>query len=180
MMKRLRQMAMLVGVYLCLLSGVAQAQWEFGIWPDNLVLSAPSDYYTVWGSLIYLGQDSMSIRFVSFSDGLVAQGVTIDDSPFYDWVFNDLTDLTLEVQPGVWYPYPLFNIHVDANAPSALYIPTGVLEFDELGGASGVALGATWMLEVQGAPIPEPTTIGTLGVGVALLAMRVRRRRVRG
>ena len=48
---------------------------------------------------------------------------------------------------------------------------------ERIGGASGVALGASWLLEVQGAPVPEPATMVVLASGLALLSARSRTRR---
>jgi len=175
MNKRFRYLGVVLALYLMLLSGIARAQWDFFVTPDELVLSAGSSYYTVWGFLQYWGSDPIDIRFVSFSDGLIAAGVTTDDMPFYDWALNDLTDLTLHFEPYEYHDFPLFGIDVASDAPSALYTPTAVLEFDEIGGASGVALGATWQLEVQGAPVPEPATVMVFASGLAMLFVRGRR-----
>lgn len=172
MNKRFRYLGVVLALYLMLLSGIARAQWDFFVTPDELVLSAGSSYYTVWGFLQYWGSDPVDIRFVSFSDGLVAVGVNTDDMPFYDWALNDLSDLTLHFEPYEYHYFPLFDIHIGWDAPSALYTPTAVLEFDEIGGASGVALGATWQLEVQGAPVPEPAAVAVLASGVVMLFAR--------
>lgn len=179
MNKHFRRLGILFAICLSLLPGIARAQWEFYTFPDELVLPAGTGYYTVWGSLQYWGSDPIDIQFVSFDDGLVAVGVTTDNTPFYDWVLNDLTDLTLHFDPGSSENFPLFNIEVASDAPSALYTPTAVLEFDEIGGASGVALGATWQLEVQGAPVPEPATATALVSGMAILLARGALRRWR-
>jgi hypothetical protein len=139
-----------------------------------LVLSPGESYLGVYGWLVNNGTDPVDIQFTAFNDGLVAVGVTVDTTPFYDWVFT-LDNLTLRLEPGVTW-FPLFNIYVDPDAPAALYEPTAVLEFDEIGGAS-VELGANWQLEVQGAPVPEPGTLFTFGSGLASLVAYLRRRR---
>lgn len=171
MNKRFRYLGVVLALYLTLLSGIARAQWDFFVAPDELVLSAGSSYYTVWGFLQYWGNAPVDVRFVSFNDGLVAVGVNTDDMPFYDWAINDLTDLTLHFEPYEYHDFPLFGIDIGSDAPSALYTPTAVLEFDEIGGASAVALGATWQLEVQGV-VPEPTAAAVLASGVAMLFAR--------
>jgi hypothetical protein len=157
-----------------LASSRCHAQYDFGIRPDNLVLSPGDSYWGVYGWLVNNGTDPVDIQFTAFNDGLVAVGVTVDTTPFYDWVFT-LDNLTLRLEPGVEW-FPLFNIYVDPDAPAALYEPTAVLEFDEIGGAS-VELGANWQLEVQGAPVPEPGTLFTFGSGLASLVAYLRRRR---
>lgn len=178
MSKRFQHFGILLALCLSLLPGIARAQWEFWVIPDDLVLPAGYGYYSVWGYLQYTGNDPVDVQFVSFSDGLVAVGVTTDDTPFYDWVFNDLTDLTLHFEPYDYHDFPLFSIEVASDAPSALYTPTAVLEFDEVGGASGVALGASWQLEVQGALVPEPATMVMLASGIfVLFAQRALHRR---
>ncbi|GBC96292.1 hypothetical protein HRbin16_02094 [bacterium HR16] len=174
MNKKFRHLGIFLALCLSLLPSLARAQWDFFVTPDELVLPAGTGYYTVWSYLQYWGSDPIDIRFVSFSDGLVAVGVTVDDMPFYDWVFNDLTDLTLHFEPYETHSFPLFSIEVASDAPSALYTPTAVLEFDEIGGASGVALGASWLLEVQGAPVPEPATMVVLASGLAVLFVKSR------
>ena len=155
-------------------SSRSYAQYGFGINPDSLVLSPGESYLGVYGWLVNNGTDPVDIQFTAFNDGLVAVGVTVDTTPFYDWVFT-LDNLTLRLEPGVEW-FPLFNIYVDPDAPAALYEPTAVLEFDEIGGAS-VELGANWQLEVQGAPVPEPGTLFTFGSGLAALLVHRRRRR---
>jgi len=156
-------------------SSRSYAQYGFYIWPDNLVLSLGGSYWGVGGWLVNIGTEPVDIQFTAFNDGLVAAGVTVDTRPFYDWVFT-LDDLTLRLEPWTWNYVPLFNIYVDRDAPAALYEPTAVLEFDEIGGAS-VELGANWQLEVQGAPVPEPGTLFTFGSGLASLVAYLRRRR---
>jgi hypothetical protein len=155
-------------------SSRSYAQYNFGVNPDSLVLSPGESYLGVYGWLVNNGTDPVDIQFTAFNDGLVAVGVTVDTTPFYDWVFT-LDNLTLRLEPGVEW-FPLFNIYVDPDAPAALYEPTAVLEFDEIGGAS-VELGANWQLEVQGAPVPEPGTLFTFGSGLAALLVHRRRRR---
>jgi hypothetical protein len=180
MNKRLRHVGVALALCLSLLPGIARAQWEFGVFPDDLVLPAGSGYYGILGYLDYYGDDPIDIQFVSFQDGLVAVGVTTDDTLFYDWVFNDLTDRTLRFEPNDRVYFPLFNIEVAPDAPSALYTPTAILEFDEIGGASGIALGWTWSLEVQGAPVPEPSTMAIFVSGWITLfaAKKLYRRKV--
>jgi hypothetical protein len=156
-------------------SSRSYAQYGFGIWPDNLVLSLGGSYRGVYGWLVNIGTEPVDIQFTAFNDGLVAAGVTVDTTPFYHWVFT-LDDLTLRLEPWTLNYVPLFNIYVDPDAPAALYEPTAVLEFDEIGGAS-VELGANWQLEVQGAPVPEPGTLFTFGSGLASLVAYLRRRR---
>lgn len=175
MNKRFRHLGVFLALCLSLLPSLARAQWDFFVTPDELVLPAGTSSYTVWGLLHYWGNDPMDVRFVSFSDGLVAVGVTTDDTPFYDWVFNELTDLTLHFEPHETHNFPLLNIGVAYDAPSALYTPTAVLEFDEAGGASGVAVGASWLLEVR--PVPEPATMVVLASGLAVLFVKNRMRR---
>lgn len=155
-------------------SSRSYAQYNFGVNPDSLVLSPGESYLGVYGWLVNNGTDRVDIQFTAFNDGLVAVGVTVDTTPFYDWVFT-LDNLTLRLEPGVEW-FPLFNIYVDPDAPAALYEPTAVLEFDEIGGAS-VELGANWQLEVQGAPVPEPGTLFPIGSGLAALLVHRRRRR---
>jgi hypothetical protein len=155
-------------------SSRSYAQYNFGVNPDSLVLSPGESYLGVYGWLVNNGTDPVDIQFTAFNDGLVAVGVTVDTTPFYDWVFT-LDNLTLRLEPGVEW-FPLFNIYVDPDAPAALYEPTAVLEFDEIGGAS-VELGANWQLEVQGAPVPEPGTLFTFGSSLAALLVHRRRRR---
>jgi hypothetical protein len=155
-------------------SSRSYAQYNFGVNPDSLVLSPGESYLGVYGWLVNNGTEPVDIQFTAFNDGLVAVGVTVDTTPFYDWVFT-LDNLTLRLEPGVEW-FPLFNIYVDPDAPAALYEPTAVLEFDEIGGAS-VELGANWQLEVQGAPVPEPGTLFTFGSGLAALLVHRRRRR---
>jgi hypothetical protein len=154
-------------------SSRSYAQYDFSVNPDSLVLSPGESYLGVYGWLVNTGTDPVDIQFTAFNDGLVAVGVTVDTTPFYDWVLR-LDNLTLRLEPGVEW-FPLFNIYVDPDAPAALYEPTAVLEFDEIGGAS-VELGANWQLEVQGAPVPEPGTLFTFGSGVAALLAHRRRR----
>lgn len=168
MSKHFRHCGILLALCLSLIPGVAKAQWDFFVIPDELVLPAGSSYSTVWGYLGYGGLEPIDIRFVSFNDGLVAVGVTVDTTPFYDWVFNELTDLTLHLEPYVTYYFPLFNVEVAPDAPVTLYTPTAILEFDEIGGASGVALGASWQLEV----VPEPASVVVLLSGVVVLLGR--------
>jgi hypothetical protein len=158
-----------------LASSRSYAQYKFGVNPDSLVLSPGESYLGVHGWLVNNGTDPVDIQFTAFNDGLVAVGVTVDTRPFYDWVFT-LDDLTLRLEPWTWNYVPLFDIYVDPDAPAALYEPTAILEFDEIGGAS-VELGATWQLEVQGAPVPEPGTLFTFGSGLASLVAYLRRRR---
>jgi len=155
-------------------SSRSYAEYKFYVNPDSLVLSPGESYLGVHGELVNNGTDPVDIQFTAFNDGLVAVGVTVDTTPFYDWVFT-LDNLTLRLEPGVEW-FPLFNIYVDPDAPAALYEPTAVLEFDEIGGAS-VELGANWQLEVQGAPVPEPGTLFTFGSGLASLVAYLRRRR---
>lgn len=176
MSKRSQYWGTVLVLCLSLLPSVARAQWNFWVTPDELTLPAGSSYYTVWGFLQYGGSDPVDIQFVSFNEGLVAVGVTTDNTPFYDWVFNDLNNLTLHFEPFEYHYLPLFGITVASDAPPALYTPIAVLEFDEIGGASGVALGASWQLEV----VPEPASVAVLASGVMVLLARSALRRRKG
>ncbi len=175
MWKRIWQLTIVALAMFSFASSRCHAQYGFSLYPDSLALSPGDSYWGVYGWLDNTGSQAVDIQFTAFNDGLVAVGVTVDTTPFYDWVFT-LDNFTLHLEPwqGQWIP--LFDIHVDPDAPPALYEPTAILEFDEIGGAS-VELGATWQLEVQGSPVPEPGTLFTFGSGLASLAAYLRRRR---
>ncbi|MCL6475436.1 MAG: PEP-CTERM sorting domain-containing protein [Firmicutes bacterium] len=171
MWKRIWQLAIVALALFSFASSRCHAQYEFSLYPDSLVIHPGGFYEWVYGWLVNTGTDPLDIRFTAFNDGLVAVGVTVDTTPFYDWVFT-LDDLTLRLEPWVHHWIPLFNVYVDPDAPAALYEPIAILEFDEIGGAS-VELGASWELHV----VPEPATVVTMGGGLAMLLFRRWRKR---
>lgn len=146
-----------------------QASTVFTVTINSPVSGLPGDVITVQGSL--LNNDSVNTQYINSDSFVVAPGFTLDDSPF-------LSNAPLFLGPGGSTAlFDFFTLTISPSQSPGLYSGT----FTVVGGADGGAGTAednlgTGAFTVNVLGTPEPSTVGMLLGGAALLIARRRRR----